>query len=197
MTSMVDMRKRVDLALDVLEELRRDDDRYQLFVKSGMPWELWWVWQHQEQRSHYFEAFRRVQRSPLLRGAVVFDDGGPDVPAWLRRIGFVLSTSDAESFHMAPAEGMASRAVPVIRHWPGAETIYDASWIKENPSEMAASIAALSSPEAWEDARQTAHQQIRAFDLGTVAESMLRLIRGGSQAGDGTGPAYQLQGSAG
>jgi hypothetical protein len=26
---------------------------------------------------------------------------------------------------------------------------------------------------------------------------MLRLIRGGSQAGDGTGPAYQLQGSAG
>ena len=88
MTSMVDMRKRVDLALDVLEELRRDDDRYLLFVKSGMPWELWWVWQHQEQRSHYFEAFRRVQRSPLLRDAVVFDDGGPDVPAWLRRIGF-------------------------------------------------------------------------------------------------------------
>jgi glycosyltransferase involved in cell wall biosynthesis len=192
MTSMVDMRKRVDLALDVLEELRRDDDRYLLYVKSGMPWELWWVWQHQEQRSHYFEAFRRVQRSPLLRGAVVFDDGGPDVPAWLRRIGFVLSTSDAESFHMAPAEGMASRAVPVIRNWPGAETIYDSRWIKENPAEMAASIAALSSPEAWEDARQTAHEQIRAIDLGTVAESLLRLVRGESAAG---GPAYQLSGA--
>jgi glycosyltransferase involved in cell wall biosynthesis len=197
MTSMVDMRKRVDLALDVLEELRRDDDRYLLFVKSGMPWELWWVWQHQEQRSHYFEAFRRVQRSPLLRDAVVFDDGGPDVPAWLRRIGFVLSTSDAESFHMAPAEGMASRAVPVIRHWPGAETIYDARWIKESPAEMAASIAALSSAEAWEDARQAAHEQIRAIDLGTVAESMLRLIRGESPASAGAGPAYQLQGSVG
>ena len=197
MTSMVDMRKRVDLALDVLEELRRDDDRYQLFVKSGMPWELWWVWQHQEQRTHYFDAFRRVQRSPLLRDAVVFDDGGPDVPAWLRRIGFILSTSDDESFHMAPAEGMASRAVPVIRHWPGAETIYDTRWIRENPAEMAASIVALSSPEAWEAARQDAHEQIRAIDLGTVAEDLLRLIRGASPAGDGTGPAYQLQGSAG
>jgi glycosyltransferase involved in cell wall biosynthesis len=199
MTSMVDMRKRVDLALDVLEELRRDDDRYQLYVKSGMPWELWWVWHHQEQRSHYFEAFRRVQRSPLLRGAVVFDDGGPDVPAWLRRIGFVLSTSDAESFHMAPAEGMASRAVPVIRHWPGAETIYDSRWIKESPAEMVTSIADLSSAEAWEDARQAAHEQIRAIDLGPVAESMLRLIRGESPAGTGTGTgqAYQLQGSAG
>jgi glycosyltransferase involved in cell wall biosynthesis len=202
MTSMVDMRKRVDLALDVLEELRRDDDRYLLFVKSGMPWELWWVWQHQEQRAHYFDAFRRVQRSPLLRGAVVFDDGGPDVPSWLRRIGFVLSTSDDESFHMAPAEGMASRAVPVIRHWPGAETIYDARWIKESPAEMAASIAGLaSSADAWEDARQAAHDQIRAIDLGTVAESLLGLIRGESAAAGagaaGPGPAHQLQGSAG
>jgi len=183
--------KRFDLALDVLEELRRDDDRYQLFVKSGsMPWELWWVWKHAEQREFYFEAFRRVQRSPLLRGAVVFDDGGPDVPAWLRRIGFVLSTSDDESFHMAPAEGMGSRAVPVIRHWPGAETIYDTRWIKENTAEMAASIAALaSSAEAWETARQTAHEQVRAIDLGNVAETLLRLIRG--EPADG-GPAQQL-----
>jgi len=183
--------KRFDLALDVLEELRRDDDRYQLFVKSGsMPWELWWVWKHAEQREFYFEAFRRVQRSPLLRGAVVFDDGGPDVPAWLRRIGFILSTSDDESFHMAPAEGMGSRAVPVIRHWPGAETIYDTRWIKENTAEMAASIAALaSSAEAWETARQTAHEQVRAIDLGNVAETLLRLIRG--EPADG-GPAQQL-----
>ncbi|MGH3212021.1 MAG: glycosyltransferase family 1 protein, partial [Trebonia sp.] len=197
MISVGESRKRLDLGLDVLEELRRDDDRYLLFVKSGMPWEHWWVWQHQEERSHFSEAFRRVQRSPLLRDAVVFDDAGPDVAAWLRRIGFVLSTSNDESFHVAPAEGMASRAVPVIRHWPGAETIYDARWIRENPAEMAASIAALSSADAWEAARQTAFEQVQAFELGTVADSWLRLIRGGSQASAGTDPAYQLQGSAG
>jgi glycosyltransferase involved in cell wall biosynthesis len=197
MISVGESRKRLDLGLDVLEELRRDDDRYLLSVKSGMPWEHWWVWQHQEERSHFSEAFRRVQRSPLLRDAVVFDDAGPDVAAWLRRIGFVLSTSNDESFHVAPAEGMASRAVPVIRHWPGAETIYDARWISENPAEMAASIAALSSADAWEAARQTAHEQVQAFELGTVAETWLRLIRGGSTASAGTDPAYQLQGSAG
>ena len=190
MTSMVPSRKRVDLALDVLEELRRDDDRYQLYVKSGMPWELWWVWQHQEERTHYFDAFRRVQRSPLLRDAVVFDDGGPDVPAWLRRIGFILSTSDDESFHMAPAEGMASRAVPAIRRWAGAETIYDKRWIREDPAEMAASIAELSSADAWEAARQDAHQDVRAFELGTVAETWLRLIRG-----DSAGTTAQLEDS--
>jgi hypothetical protein len=160
-----------------------------------MPWEHWWVWQHQEERSHYSEALRRVQRSPLLRDAVVFDDAGPDVPAWLRRIGFMLSVSDDESFHMAPAEGMASRAVPVIRHWPGAETIYDTRWIRSDPAEMAASITALSPPEAWEAARQTAHDQVQAFDLGTVSQAWLRLIRG-SLTGNEAGPAYQLQGSA-
>ena len=185
-------RKRLDLALDVLEELRRDDDRYQLFVKSAMPWEHWWVWQHQEQREHYFEAFRRVQRSPLLRDAVVFDDAGPDVPAWLRRIGFVLSVSDDESFHVGPAEGMASRAVPVVRHWPGAETIYDKRWIAETPADLAAAIAALSSEQAWEEARQAAFLQVQAFDVGRVSRAWHRLVLGESPDG---GPAQQLEGS--
>ena len=192
MIGIVPSRKRLDLGLDVLEELRRDDDRYMLSVKSGMPWEHWWVWSHQEERSHYSEAFRRVQRSPLLRDAVVFDDAGPDVPAWLRRIGFVLSVSDDESFHVAPAEGMASRAVPVIRHWPGAETIYDMRWIGPDPRQMAASIAALSARQDWEAARQAAFQDVQAFDIGTVSRAWHRLIRGEPAA---AGPAYQLEGS--
>jgi glycosyltransferase involved in cell wall biosynthesis len=196
MIGVVPSRKRLDLALDVLEELRRDDDRYLLSVKSGMPWEHWWVWSHEEERAHYSEAFRRVQRSPLLRDAVVFDDAGPDVPAWLRRIGFVLSTSDDESFHMAPAEGMASGAVPVIRHWPGAETIYDTRWISRTPAEMAASISALSSPEAWETARQDARAQVQPFDLDTVGRAWHRLILG-EPATDGSAGQLEASGSRG
>jgi glycosyltransferase involved in cell wall biosynthesis len=168
LVGIVPSRKRLDLALDMLEELRRDDDRYMLYVKGGMPWEAWWVWQNPAERDHYTSALRRVQRSPLLQGAVVFDDAGPDVPAWLRRVGFVLSTSDDESFHVAPAEGMASRAVPVIRHWEGAETIYDKRWIRETPAEMAALISSLSSVDAWRAAGDAAHEQVQAFELGRV-----------------------------
>jgi glycosyltransferase involved in cell wall biosynthesis len=192
---IVPSRKRLDLALDVLEELRRDDDRYQLYVKSGMPWEHWWVWQNPAEREHYQAALRRVQRSPLLRGAVVFDDAGPDVAAWLRRVGFVLSTSDDESFHVAPAEGMASRAVPVIRHWPGAETIYDQRWIRETPAEMAATVAALADPGAWRTAGDLAHQQVRAFELTTVCQTWHQLLTT-DLAPDAAGPVYQLQGSS-
>jgi glycosyltransferase involved in cell wall biosynthesis len=177
LVGMVPSRKRLDLALDVLEELRREDDRYLLFVKSGMPWEHWWVWQNPAERVHYADALRRVQRSPLLRGAVVFDDAGPDVPAWLRRVGFVLSTSDDESFHVAPAEGMASRAVPVLRHWPGAETIYDMRWIHRGPAEMAAAVLALAGEDDWRAAGGDAHAQAAAaFDLNRVCEAWHGLL---------------------
>jgi glycosyltransferase involved in cell wall biosynthesis len=177
MIGVVPSRKRVDLALDVLAELRRDDDRYQLFIKSAMPWEHWWVWQHQAERDHFNTALRRAQRSELLRGAVVFDDAGPDVAAWLRRVGFVLSTSDDESFHVAPAEGMASRAVPVLRHWPGAETIYDMRWIHRGPEEMAAAIGTLADTAAWREAGEAAHGQAAGrFALQQVCETWHRLL---------------------
>ena len=177
MIGVVPSRKRLDLALDVLAELRRSEDRYLLFVKSAMPWEHWWVWQHQAERDHFNEALRRAQRSELLRGAVVFDDAGPDVAAWLRRVGFVLSTSDDESFHVAPAEGMASRAVPVLRHWPGAETIYDMRWIHRGPAEMAAAIRGVANEVAWRAAGEVAHRQAAGrFALPQVCDAWQRLL---------------------
>ena len=195
LVGMVPSRKRLDLALDVLEELRREDDRYLLFVKSGMPWEHWWVWQNPAEREHYAAALRRVQRSPLLRGAVVFDDAGPDVAAWLRRVGFVLSTSDDESFHVAPAEGMASRAVPVLRHWPGAETIYDMRWIHRGPAEMAAAVMALGDEDDWRAAGDDAHAQAAAaFNLTRVCEAWRGLLTADLEPAV-PGPVLELLGS--
>ena len=195
LVGMVPSRKRLDLALDVLEELRRQDDRYLLFVKSGMPWEHWWVWQNPAEREHYASALRRVQRSPLLRGAVVFDDAGPDVAAWLRRVGFVLSTSDDESFHVAPAEGMASRAVPVVRHWPGAETIYDMRWIHRSPAEMAAAVIALADEGDRRAAGDDAHDQAAAaFNLTRVCEAWHGLLSADLDPAI-TGPILELLGS--
>jgi glycosyltransferase involved in cell wall biosynthesis len=195
LVGIVPSRKRLDLALDVLEELRREDDRYLLFIKSPMPWEHWWVWQNPAEREHYASALRRVQRSPLLRGAVVFDDAGPDVAAWLRRVGFILSTSDDESFHVAPAEGMASRAVPVLRHWPGAETIYDMRWIHRGPAEMAAAIGALGDEADWRRAGDDAHAQVAAaFDLPRVCETWRGLLTDDLDPAV-TGPALELLGS--
>ncbi|MGI5206833.1 glycosyltransferase family 1 protein [Spirillospora sp. CA-108201] len=179
MIGIAPSRKRLDLALDVVEELRRDDPRFTLFVKSKLPWEYWWIWQKDDERAHYEEVFRRIRRSRLLSGGVVFDSYGRDVASWLRRIGWVLSTSDDESFHLAPAEGMASGAVPALLPWPGADTIYDRRWIHDDTSAMAASIATTVSLGHWQDDAELGRAQVKAaYGLDEVCRQWTDLLAG-------------------
>ncbi|GAB3962199.1 hypothetical protein GCM10029978_017060 [Actinoallomurus acanthiterrae] len=183
MIGVAPWRKRLDLAVDALEELRREDPRFTLFVKSKLPWDLPWIWNRSEEREAYEALFRRIRRSPLLARSVVFDPAGPDVAAWLRRIGFVLSTSDDESFHLAPAEGMASGAVPALLGWPGADTIYDRRWIHESPSAMARGIAAIVADGRWDDERARGHAELaRSYALDLVAERWVELLRPSADA---------------
>ncbi len=155
-------RKRMDIAIDILARLRSRDPRYQLFAKTKLPWDYDWIWSSEEERAHFDTVLRRSQTDPLLRGAVVFDE---------------LSTSDDESFHLAPAEGMASRAVPVIRDWAGAESIYDGRWIHRGADSMADAIAEIAEAGRWESEGQIAQEQARdSFDLGRVTEAWLRVL---------------------
>jgi glycosyltransferase involved in cell wall biosynthesis len=187
---MVPSRKRLDRALDVLECLRADDPRFRLFVKTKLTWDYPWFWRRPEEKAHVDLVMRRIQVSSLLRGSVVFDGFGPDVASWLRRIGFILSTSDDESFHLAPAEGMASGAVPAILDWPGADTIYDTHWIHRSTDAMAHWIASVVEQGRWDAERDVAKAQAQAaFGLARVSEAWGRLV--GDIEGDvgvGSGP---------
>lgn len=177
MVGVGEMRKRFDLALDVLEEVRRHDRRFLLFAKTKMPWDYSWIWRRPGEPETTDAYLRRIQVSEGLRGAVVFDQFGPDVASWLRRVGFVLSTSDDESFHLAPAEGMASGAIPVVRSWPGADTIYGARWIHDDPIEMAHAILTAAEPDRWEHERAIAREDARkAFGLDRIVQAWLVLV---------------------
>ncbi|WP_229818345.1 glycosyltransferase family 4 protein, partial [Streptomyces chromofuscus] len=176
MIGIAPSRKRLDLGLDVLQALRARDRRWHLSVKSKPPWEYWWIWNKPEERAHYDAVLRRMQTSPLLEGAVVFDEFGSDVAGWLRRVGNVLSTSDDESFHLAPAEGMASAAVPALLPWPGADEIYDRRWIHQDPEKMADALAELDE-EGWREAGHLARTQVREqFSLHRVARDWTELL---------------------
>ena len=177
MIGIAPTRKRMDLGLDVLEELRRRDDRFMLFAKSKLPWDYWWIWRRPEEQEFFQEIFRRIQTSPKLRGAVVFDDFGSDVATWLRRIGWVLSTSDDESFHLAPAEGMASGAVPALLPWPGSDTIYDPHWIDDDVEAMADRILETVHGDRWSEESEVAKAHLRgSFPLDAVCASWTRLL---------------------
>ena len=112
-----------------------------------------------------------------MADGVVFDGFGGDVGAWLRKVGWVISTSDDESFHLAPAEGMASGAVPVVRDWPGADTIYDSHWIKQ-PEEMAQWIADVGKDEErWQDESDRAFSEVsQKYGLPRVLDAWDALL---------------------
>ena len=170
-------RKRPDLGVEILARLRRRDRRYRLAVKSKMPWDYWWIWRKPEERAEAERLFHRLHDDPVVASAVTFDGFGSDVAAWLRRVGWVLSTSDDESFHLAPAEGMASGAVPVLLPWPGADTIYDTRWIHTDPATAADAIHEITVSGRWEEQRHLARDQVRAsFPLHAVCDTWARIL---------------------
>ncbi len=69
------------------------------------------------------------------------------------------------------------RACDDIRHWPGAETIYDMRWIHRGPAEMAAAVMALGDEADWRAAGDDAHgQAASAFHLTRVSEAWRGLL---------------------
>ena len=171
--------KRFDLALDVLAEVRRHDPRFTLFVRSTMPWDNVYAWARPQEREFVGWCFERLERDPLLRGAVVFDAPGRDMARWYRRVGHVLSMSDIESFHLAVAEGMASGAVPVIRPWPGAMEIYDKEWIHASVEDAAAAVLASADEEVWAERAARARAEIRRkVDPERVVRAWADLLHG-------------------
>jgi glycosyltransferase involved in cell wall biosynthesis len=170
-------RKRPDLGLEILSRLRRRDRRYRLAVKSKLPWDYWWIWRKQEERAAAEQLFQRLHADPTIRGSVSFDGFGGDVPAWLRRVGWVLSTSDDESFHLAPAEGMASGAVPALLPWPGSDTIYDTRWIHADPVTAAQAIHETVASGQWASTAAQARRQVEAsFPLPAVCDEWARIL---------------------
>lgn len=88
---------------------------------------------------------------------------------WLRRVGFMLSTSDDESFHLAPAECAASGGVPALLPWPGADTIYDPHWIHDDAVAMAEAIHATVTEDRFAAEAERARGEItKAYGLGRV-----------------------------
>lgn len=184
MLGIVPFRKRPDRALSILRAVneglasaRLPGPPFLLSLKSALPWELAWIWSRPEERIAYRALFDEITQDPALRGRVVLEKAGGDVPAWLQRTGWVLSLSEDESFHLAPAEGMAAGAVPALLNWPGAADVYDARYVHANESAIAQHILAVTAKGSWGHRSNEARAKFRnAYDLPTVAEQWGRLV---------------------
>lgn len=167
----VPWRKRPDRALDVLRELRRHDPRYRLLIKSERPEGHRWIWDDAAHRAS-FEAFLREAASE----PVVWQSAGPDVAAWFRSVGTILSVSDDESFHLAPAEGMASGTLPVVWDWPGSDGIYADRWIVSSVAEAAGAVVAADADRS--QVARAARRGIDPYRLDVVVAAWMRMLFG-------------------
>lgn len=177
LVGIVPYRKRPDRALDVLEKLLEQDQRYSLHIRGRMPWEYSYEWDKPLQREAYLNFFSRIGASPQLRDAVVFEPFGADMGNWLRKIGYVLSPSSDESFHLAPAEGMASGCLPVIWDRPGARGIFGNEWIFNDSTSAADFIRQTGlDDELLIAQKKSAQDYVGRFDRRVVEGQWLGLL---------------------
>lgn len=132
-------RKRVDLAVDLFEQLWQQDHRYQLSIKSKHPKDVSWLMAREKERTYYDGVFERIEQAPW-KDNVIFEPHGDDVNEWMSTIGYLLSPSDYEGSHVSVSEAMASGAVPIIRSWKGADTVYPEMYIVDSLDDAVYSV---------------------------------------------------------
>ncbi|MBB3142611.1 glycosyltransferase family protein [Halomonas organivorans] len=132
--------KRLDRAVDLLETLLEEDNRYSLRVKGKHPLDYEWLLKREDELVYYHNLFERINSNPRLRHKVIFDPPGDDVNEWFTMIGIILSPSDHESFHMAIGEGMLTGAMPVIWDWEGAVQVWGEEAVVSNISQAKSNI---------------------------------------------------------
>lgn len=122
--------KRLDIAIDLVNTLIDVYPNAKLYIKGKRPEE--YEWMHAPGRikelDYYYEQYKRLEIEPV-KSAVVFDGFANDMVDWYKKIDFILSPSDHESFHYGLADGVASGCIPILWPWEGASTVYDASWV--------------------------------------------------------------------
>jgi len=184
----VPQRKRLDRAIDIIEKLRQEDERFRLYAKGKMPQDYPWMRGRHEEMQYYERVMDRINTSDLLKDALCFDGWGVDMPyQWYQKIGFILSVSDLEGFHLSVVEGAASKAIPILMRWEGAQEIYPEDWSYDTVDEAARAILDIVQSGRFEEIAESRHVFVREhFDIGRVSRMWLEVIEGDRSSIDKT-----------
>lgn len=176
MMGFVPKLKAPHIAFDILLGLKKIDGRYTLFLKGNHPWEYDWLWQRPKEREYYEALYAKINSSEHAN-SVVFDPHDDNVPDWFSKIGFLLSTSDQEGSHQAVAEAMASGTTPIIRNWPGSDTLYADRFIFSSVNEAVNLILKLNTQGNFLSECQEASQfAMDRFDQQVILQQYDQLL---------------------
>ncbi|MBE6480961.1 MAG: glycosyltransferase [Actinomyces ruminicola] len=189
MAGYVPMLKRPDRAVALLKDLLSTDERYYLHIRGRVPWQYQWEWNKPSEQDAYRAFFSSIANDSLLRRHIVFEPFSPDMGNWFRRIGWMVSPSMRETFHLAPVEGMASGAPALVWNRDGADEVFGCDYVRATTAELADLVRENSRLDAWEDLSHRAKQKAANYDVMTVRSQwvdLLRLPRGSAPVLNGT-----------
>lgn len=171
--------KRPQVALDVLRLLLEKDSRFVLHLRGESPWNHSWLWRNNvREADSYRQIYTLVGQDPVLRSHVVFEAPGANVESWLTKIGWILSLSERETFHLAAAEGMASGAVPVFLQRKGVEDIFTDRWLFASPQEIADYIDSTVRKNRWLQESERVYRYAQRFDYQRYSRRWREVILG-------------------
>ncbi|MFI8778704.1 glycosyltransferase [Brachybacterium paraconglomeratum] len=145
----VPKRKGLHRAVHVLSRLREVDSRYELTLFGQNYSEMPWLSRIDEEREYFEEVSHQIKALGLSNH--VRHAGWVDTKAALADHGVVLSTSDAESFHVAPFESLAAGNAAVVLKWDGAQYVYPAECIADSEQQMFEHILSLRDLTVFEE----------------------------------------------
>lgn len=134
MVGIIPTRKRFDRAVDLLEKLLDDNIDVYLYIKGHRPETLAFMQApgRKHELPYYEQIYSKIEKSSKLKSRVIFEKWGNDVSLWYKKIDFILSCSDFESFHYALADGVLSGCLPIIWPWQESDKIYKKEWIVQD-----------------------------------------------------------------
>lgn len=177
LVGMVPILKRPDRALDLLESLLEVDPRYTLHIRGHAPWNYSWEWKKAAHQDAYRDFYSRVGDRPELLQAIAFEPFAPDMANWLRKIGWLLSPSSRETFHLAAIEGAMSGSVPLAWERDGAREIIGDDWTFSSTQEIRDFVVAHNdSPDAHRLLANRAQAHAARFKSDTVGRQWRRTV---------------------
>ena len=164
--------------LDLLAELRRGDPEWRLaLIGADFPFDPGNPVERAAAR-----AFRDRVTDASLSEAIDYVGYTRRLPEHLRSVGWAVSSSRREGFHIGLVEMAASGAVPVVRDWPvyaeleGARSLFPAEWVSDSPADAAARIRDILARDAWARESRAVVDTVRERFSGDDAGDQLRRI---------------------
>ncbi len=169
-------------AVEVLALLRKQDSRWKMrLIGNDFP-----VSSPRYTEAHYAERFRARITKDDVRDGLEFVGFTKQLPKHLCGIGFAISSSVRESFHIGAMEMVASGAVPVIRNWPtyreyrGAANIFGEKAVVETPEQAAERILQFADRQFWEEevSGETREKLVQRFSQESLVSTYLDVVLG-------------------